>query len=83
MRFSISFVVTALVAGALTKSIGSYIDVEKPIAKAGLLANIGDKGSRAPGAFVRVWCSARVCTSYTDFPIIGWSGGRFSFNRGP
>jgi glucoamylase len=54
MRLFVTTILTALVAGAASKSVDSYIGSEKPIAKAGLLANIGAQGTRVPGALVRL-----------------------------
>lgn len=51
MRFLLSTIL-GLAAAAASASVGSYVASEEPIAKANLLANIGDQGSRAPGAFV-------------------------------
>lgn len=56
MRFTQLSALLALAASANAawKSVGDYIAFEKPVAKSSLLANIGDKGARAPGAFVRL-----------------------------
>ena len=57
---SFSVLVTAFLASCVEKflgpsgtSIDTYIETESPIAKAGLLANIGPDGSKSSGALVR------------------------------
>ena len=47
--FGLSLSLTAALAQT---NVASYIATESPIAKAGLLANIGPKGSKASGAKV-------------------------------
>ncbi|KAH8081990.1 glucoamylase [Cristinia sonorae] len=50
MRLSAAFVFLGLVVNAFSQSVDSYVNTEGPIAKAGLLANIGPNGSKAHGA---------------------------------
>jgi len=42
-----------LVGSAVAQTVSSYISTESPIAKAGVLANIGPDGSLSSGAYVR------------------------------
>jgi hypothetical protein len=57
-HFNVHTVIRVLSVLGVTRSalvrydVDSYIQNEELIAKAGLLANIGPNGSRAPGAFV-------------------------------
>ncbi|THH26533.1 hypothetical protein EUX98_g7660 [Antrodiella citrinella] len=49
MRLSVAYVL-GLIGFAVSQSVDSYVSSESPIAKAGLLANIGPSGSKANGA---------------------------------
>lgn len=57
MRLSVAYVL-GLIGVVFAQSVDSYVNSETPIAKAGLLANIGPSGSKASGA--------KVCRSYSD-----------------
>ena len=65
-----AFVLAVLAASALSQNIDAYVAAEMPIAKAGLLANIGPDGSKAAGAAVRAPHHA------ADGPCHARAGGR-------
>lgn len=52
MRLSLSFVLGLVGAAFAQSNVTSYISIETPLAKAGVLANIGPDGSLSSGAKV-------------------------------
>lgn len=58
MRSFFLWGLTSLAGAVCAQNVDSYISSEGPIAKAGVLANIGSSGSKSSGAKVRLPCYA-------------------------
>lgn len=56
---------------AQSSSVDSYISTESPIAKAGIIANIGPIGSKSQGAKVRFF--SIFLTTYSDSEVGGFT----------
>ena len=62
MRFALPTSLIALATAAFAQSADDYVKSEGPIAKAGLLANIGPDGSKSSGAKVSMLRTVFCCS---------------------
>jgi hypothetical protein len=76
--FAVSTLALSAIVSAQSDSVDQYISSEGPIAKAGLLANIGPDGSKSSGAKASILsCSMPHIISLTS-RLTGWSSHRQS-----
>lgn len=70
MRLSLSFVLGLVGAAFAQTDVATYISTETPLAKAGVLANIGSAGSLSSGANVRCTLLSTVMPMLMADPVL-------------